>query len=177
MTASPAGATGAVGSVGAILARDLRALRRELEAYPTDEAVWQAVPGLPNSAGTLGLHAAGNLLHFVGAVLGDTGYVRNRDAEFARRGVPRDEIRAELTAAIGVVERVVPTLTPAVVDDWYPLAVANRRVRTGEFLVHLATHLAYHLGQVDYHRRVVTGDGKGVGAVAPGELPSATPVE
>ncbi len=162
--------------VAALMSRELRTIQRELEAYPDDRLLWQPLPGLPNTGGTLALHAAGNLQHFVGAVLGKTGYVRNRDAEFARRDVPRAELLRELEQAITVVETVLPGLPAAVVDDWYPLPVANRRVRTDEFLVHLLAHLAYHLGQLDYHRRAVTGDGQGVGAVAPAELPGAQPV-
>ncbi|HEX7122604.1 MAG TPA: DinB family protein [Gemmatimonadaceae bacterium] len=162
--------------VAALMTRELHTMRRELEAYPDDRLVWQPLPGLPNTGGTLALHAAGNLQHFVGAVLGRTGYVRDRDAEFARRDVPRAELLRELEQAIAVVERVLPGLPPAVLADWYPHPVAKRRVRTDEFLVHLLSHLAYHLGQLDYHRRAVTGDGRGVGAVAPAELPSAEPV-
>lgn len=162
--------------VASLMSRELRTMRRELEAYPDERQIWQALPGLPNTGGTLALHAAGNLQHFVGAVLGETGYVRDRDAEFARRDVRRDELLRELDRAIGVVETVLPGLPAARLADWYPLPVAKRRVRTDEFLVHLAVHLAYHLGQLDYHRRAVTGDVGGVGAVAPAELPSAEPV-
>ena len=113
----------------------------------------------------------------MGAVLGRTGYVRDRDAEFSRRNVPRSELLRELGTAIEVVERVLGSLPATALDGWYPLPVAKRRIRTDEFLVHLATHLAYHVGQADYHRRAVTGENQGVNAVAPAELPSATPVE
>ena len=96
--------------LAALLDRDLRTLRRELEAYPDERQIWQRVPGLANSAGTLALHLAGNLQHYVGARLGGTGYVRDRDAEFARRGVPRAELiagieraRAAVAAGLGAV--------------------------------------------------------------------------
>ena len=164
-------------TVAGILTRELRTLEREIEAYATDEQIWQPHPSLPNTGGTLALHAAGNLLHFVGAVLGETGYVRDRDAEFNRRGVARDEILAGLRTARDVVSATLARLPASRLDEWYPLPIVNRRVRTGEYLVHLATHLAYHVGQVDYHRRLITSDPKGVGAVAPAELPSAVPVE
>lgn len=163
-------------AVATVLARELRTLRRELDAYPTDEDIWRLPAGLPNSAGTLALHAAGNLRHFIDAVLGGGAYVRDREGEFSRRNVPREALKAELDAAIEVVERVVPVLDRGVLGAMYPVPVANRRVRTDEFLVHLATHLAYHLGQVDYHRRIVTGAPSGVGAVAPSELASAVPM-
>jgi len=160
-----------------LLTRELRAMQRELEGYSTESQIWQVHPALPNTGGTLALHAAGNLLHFIGAVLGGSGYVRNRDAEFSRRDVPRAELIRELDRAIEAVESALAGVTESQLAEWYPLPVANRRVRTGEFVLHLATHLAYHLGQVDFHRRIVTGDGKGVGAVSPIELPSAMPID
>lgn len=163
--------------IATVLIRELRALRRELDAYATDDEVWRLLPGLPNSAGTLALHAAGNLRHFVGTVLGGGAYVRDREGEFSRRGVSREVLHAELDAAIDVVARVVPTLDVQVLETTFPVPVANRRVRTDEMLVHLAAHLAYHLGQVDYHRRIVTGSGEGIGAVAPSELASAIPID
>lgn len=162
-------------ALAAIVRRELRALERELVAYETDDQVWALPAGLPNSAGTLALHAAGNLQGFIGAVLGGSGYVRDRDGEFTRRGVSRTELIDELRRADAAVESVLAAITPGQLEEEYPIAVANRRLNTGEFLLHLAAHLAYHLGQVDYHRRVVTGDGKGVGAVSPAELPSARP--
>ena len=39
--------------VAAVLDRDLRGLRRELEAYPDERQIWQPVPGMPNTAGVV----------------------------------------------------------------------------------------------------------------------------
>ncbi|HEX9563524.1 MAG TPA: DinB family protein [Gemmatimonadaceae bacterium] len=163
--------------IGAIISRELRALERELQAYGSDEQVWLQPAGLPNSAGTLALHAAGNLLHFVGGVLGHTGYVRDRDGEFSTRGVSRRELIAAIHRADSAVSAVLDTFPSERLQEPYPLPVANRRQLTGAFLLHLAAHLAYHLGQVDFHRRIVTGDVAGVGAVSPAELPGSAPIE
>jgi uncharacterized damage-inducible protein DinB len=154
-----------------VLTRELRACRRELEAYPDEVSVWRAIPGLPNSGGTLALHVAGNLQHFVGSILGKDGYIRNRDAEFARRDVPRAELIDGIEAAIRSVERTLQGLRPETLEVAYPEPIAKRTVTTHDFLVHLATHLAYHLGQLDYHRRSVTGSPQGVDAVSVRELP------
>jgi hypothetical protein len=154
-----------------LLTRELRAVRREIEAYPDDASVWRVVPGLPNTGGTLALHVAGNLQHFFGAVLGHDGYKRDRDAEFARRGVSRGELVAGIDAAIASVERTIRALRDEALAAAYPEPVAKRTVTTAMFVVHLASHLAYHLGQLDYHRRVVTGDAHGVDAVSVRELP------
>jgi hypothetical protein len=154
--------------------RELGAVQRELEAYPDDASVWRAVPGMPNTGGTLALHLAGNLRHFFGATLGRDGYVRDRDAEFARRDVPRAELLSGVDDAIASVERTLARLTDADLAAPYPQPVGNRRIVTGIFLLHLASHLSYHLGQLDYHRRAVTGDARGVDAVSLKELPQVT---
>jgi hypothetical protein len=159
--------------LAAMLDRDLRALRRELEAYPDERQIWQPVPGLPNTAGTLALHLAGNLQHYVGARWGGTGYVRNREVEFARRDVPRAELIAEIEQARAAVAAGLGAVREGELGAELPELVGGCRVRIGDFLVHTAVHLAYHLGQVDSHRRVVTGNGEGVGAVRPAELGSA----
>lgn len=155
-----------------LILRELRAVRREIEKYPDDASVWRAVPGIPNTAGTLALHLAGNLQHFLGAGLARDGYTRDRDAEFARRGVPRTELLAELDRATGSVDRALSQLTDDQMEAVYPLPLPTGRVNTLVWVMHLASHLAYHLGQLDYHRRVVTGDAAGVDAVSVRELPN-----
>jgi hypothetical protein len=163
--------------LAAVISRELRTIERELNAYQTEEQVWALPPGLPNSGGTLALHAAGNLRHFIGTVLGGGSYVRDRDAEFSLRGVPRAELIDGLHQAERAVRETLTSIDPTRFSETYPQPVANRRVNTGEFVAHLATHLAYHAGQLDFHRRVVTGDASGVGAVSPLDLPSAKPIE
>jgi len=160
-------------SVAAILDRDLRALRREVEAYPDERGLWLEVPGISNVAGTLVLHLAGNLQHYLGARLGQTGYMRDRPAEFARRDVPRTELLREIDAARAGVQAALSGPAEPEITAEYPEAVGGSRVATGEYLIHLATHLAYHLGQIDYHRRVVTGSAFAVDAIRPSELSSA----
>jgi uncharacterized damage-inducible protein DinB len=161
--------------LGGVLLRDVRAVRRELEAYPDEASLWTCPGTIPNSAGTLALHLAGNLRHFIGRVLGGTTYVRDRDAEFSRRGVPRAELLAELDAAIADIAATMPRLTEAQMAATFPQAVAGRHTSTADMLIHIATHLTYHLGQIDYHRRLVAGNAASVGAVSPAELRSAIP--
>ena len=156
--------------LAATVTRELRAVRREVAAYPDDAALWRELPGVPNAGGTLALHLAGNLRHYVGAVLGGTGYVRDRPREFAARGVPRAEVLAQLDAALADVTRVLPALDAATLAAEYPERFGGQAFTTAEFLVHVGAHLAYHLGQLDYHRRAATGDAAGVGALASGEL-------
>jgi hypothetical protein len=119
--------TSLAAGVAAILDRDLRTLRRELEAYPDERQIWQAVPGLPNSAGTLALHLAGNLQHYIGARLGGAGYVRNRDAEFSRRDVPRAELLAEIERARTAIAAALPGVA---LRRWRGTIPRRSRMRT-----------------------------------------------
>jgi len=162
-------------SLAAIFNRELTTLRMEVEAYPSDAELWRSAPGISNPGGTLALHLAGNLQHFIGAVLGKSGYVRNREAEFGSRGLSREAVVGQIDQTIAVVGRTLVALSAARLEEPYPEPVAKVRVTTGDFLVHLASHLSYHLGQLDYHRRLGTGGAPLSGALSPTRLASATP--
>ena len=140
-----------------VFVRDAKSLKDELLAYPQESQIWALPPGVKNSAGTLVLHLTGNLRHFVGAQFGGTGYVRDRDAEFSRRDVPRAELLAECDAALDAVARGFAVLTDEMLATPFPVQLAGATLPTGLALLHMATHLSYHLGQIDYHRRLVTG--------------------
>ena len=159
--------------VAAVLDRDLRTLSREIGAYADERDLWRLAPGVPNSAGTLALHLAGNIQHYLGARLAATGYVRDRPAEFAERGVPRAELLARIEAARLAVRAAAAAPVDTSAD--FPEIISDARIVTEDYLLHLCTHFAFHLGQLDYHRRFVTGDAAGVGAVRPAELASARP--
>ena len=145
------------------LVRELEGLIREVEAFPDDLSLWDVRPGVTNSAGNLAMHICGNLQDFVGRVLGGTGYVRNRDREFGQREGTRASVVAELRTTIGVIETVIPAVSEATLAAGYPMPVGGRTVNTAVFLVHLGAHLAFHLGQAGYLRRIVTGDNTSTG--------------
>lgn len=155
----------AIDDVRRCLLRDIDGFLAELDGYPDDASVWAMPAGIANSTGTLAAHVAGNLRHFVGAHLGASGYVRQRDREFSQRDVDRDALRAELRAARADVDAALRTLDPARLGEPHPMPFGTHQLPLGLALVHLATHLAYHLGQADIHRRIVTGDPRPVGAM------------
>ncbi len=165
-----------VRSVSTILDRDLRALAREVEAYADERDLWRVPPGVANSGGTLALHLTGNVQHYFGARLAGTGYRRDRPAEFADRDVPRTEILQRIEAARVAVRAASEAVDESALAADFPEVLGGVRVATGEYLLHLLAHFAYHLGQLDYHRRLVTGDNRGVDAIRVAELDSARPV-
>lgn len=156
-----------------LLQRELAAVRREIEAYPDEESIWAQVPGLPNTGGVLVRHLAGNLQHFVGTVLGASGYVRDRDTEF--NGAPWSKARliAEIDKTIAVVTAVLPTLTPEHLSRTFPQQIMQLELETADFLTHLAVHCGFHLGQLDYHRRAVSASSASVGPMSIPALSSA----
>jgi hypothetical protein len=153
-----------------ILLRDITGVERELELYPDDPSVWTNVKGLPNPAGNIVLHLAGNLQHFFGAALGHTGYVRDREAEFIKKDLPRSELKKELGAAREAVIAAFNNLSEQKLGEAHPVKITDTAFSNRLAILQLVTHLAYHLGQIDYHRRVVTGDSSSANAVAAPEL-------
>jgi hypothetical protein len=145
--------------LAALFARDLTRLAQELRAFPDTTTLWQTAPGVTNAAGTLALHLEGNLREYVGRPLGHIAYRRDRPAEFSTRGVDRDELVARIEAVQDMVSRVIRMLSADALADPYPEPYDGASLSTRQFLVLLLAHLNYHLGQVDYLRRVTTGHG------------------
>ncbi len=138
-----------------LLLRDLASLRREVEQYPDDASLWRPLPGIANPGGNLALHLAGNLQFLIGEKVGHSGYVRDRDWEFAVRDLPRARVLAEIDAAAKAVEQALGAMDPATLDQEFPMAMLGQRMSTRQFLLNLCGHLGYHLGQINYHRRMV----------------------
>jgi hypothetical protein len=135
--------------------RDLDKLAAEIEAFPSEVSLWQIAGDVKNPGGTLALHLAGNLQHFIGAVLGGTGYVRDRDWEFSARGVAKSEILAQVKTARAVVENVLGKMSDAALEAVSPVNHFGENRSNLFVLLTLLTHLNYHLGQVNYLRRLI----------------------
>jgi Protein of unknown function (DUF1572) len=134
--------------------RDLEKLIAELEVYTDESDLWKLAGQIKNSPGNLVLHLHGNLNHYVGKILGRLEFVRDREAEFSRTDVPRAELIAMVRATSAMLETVMPSLSPEDLEKPYPLEVLGYPMTTGYFLIHLYGHLNWHLGQVNYHRRL-----------------------
>jgi len=155
-----------VSNIRIIALRDLHDVRREVEAYPDDAALWKTAPGITNPGGTLALHLAGNMQHYIGTVLGCSTYVRNRDAEFSQRGLTREQVLRRLDEAMADVDDSLRHLTDDELGQPFPERVGEMSLLTGQFLIHCLAHMGYHLGQLDYHRRMVTGVNRTISAQA-----------
>jgi uncharacterized damage-inducible protein DinB len=145
--------------LAALYRRDLPRLLQQLEAID-DQHLWSVVPGVTNSAGNLMLHLSGNLREFVGRQIGGVVYTRDRAREFGAKDVPRAELAADLTELAELVPRVLDQLSG---ERWYQMfpeqVLPGGPITNRQFVIHLYGHLNYHLGQIDYLRRTLTGQG------------------
>ena len=138
--------------------RDLNKLKTEIEMYVDEAKLWRVEKDIANSAGNLCLHLVGNLNTYIGAELGGTNYVRNRPLEFSSRDVPQSTLIQTIEETITVVENSLSNLTDEELKKEYPLLIFEKKTSTEFLLVHLAMHLSYHLGQINYHRRLLGSD-------------------
>lgn len=138
-----------------IFERDLGKLKEEISLYTNENNLWKTEKQISNSGGNLALHLIGNLNHFIGATLGNTGYVRERDNEFSDKNIPVQKILDNIDATIIVVKNTLSNLTVEDFEKVFPLEKHGQIVKTDFMLLHLLAHLEYHLGQINYHRRLI----------------------
>lgn len=135
--------------------RDIDRLKTEISAYNNEETLWKIDKNITNSGGNLALHLIGNLNHFIGAVLGNSGYLRQRDNEFNDKHIPRKQLLEELDQVKIMLKKTISTLKDIDFNKTYPVNIRKEGMTTQQFLIHLYGHLNYHLGQINYHRRLL----------------------
>lgn len=135
--------------------RDLNKLKTEIELYNNDENLWKVEKQIANSAGNLCLHLIGNLNTYIGAEIGKTNYVRHRELEFSLKDISKAELIKKIEETKIIVESSLNKLTTEQLENEFPILVFENKTSIGYMLIHLATHLTYHLGQINYHRRLV----------------------
>lgn len=142
-------------SLKALYSRDLNKLKLEIESYQNEHNLWLIEKNILNSAGNLCLHLAGNLNTFIGKELGHTGYVRDRDLEFSLKNVPRAELIRQIDQVTITVDETLNQLREEDLQKPYPVLARPEQESVEYMLIHLAMHLSYHLGQINYHRRLL----------------------
>lgn len=135
--------------------RDLNKLKSEIESYQNEESLWETDKNISNSGGNLCLHLVGNLNTYLGAEFGKTGYIRQRDLEFSLKNIPKAELLEKLASLIKIVDSTLGKLSEGDLEKEYPTEALGYKMSTGYFLIHLLSHLNYHLGQINYHRRLL----------------------
>ena len=145
----------AIESLKKLFKRDLNRLKTEIESYTAEKNMWVIDKEISNSAGNLCLHLLGNLNAYIGVGLAHTGYIRNRELEFADKNIPKELLLKQIEITIDVVEKGLNSLTESRMGTDFPLVIWDQSTEMEYTLIHLLTHLNYHLGQINYHRRLV----------------------
>ena len=138
--------------------RDIQKLYKEIESYQDESKIWSVLDGTSNSGGNLALHLMGNLNTYFGKNLGNTGYVRDREAEFGDKNIPKEILLKYIEEVKQVVIKVLESLSYEQMKAIYPENVLGYEMTTEYFLIHLHGHLTYHTGQINYHRRFMYHD-------------------
>lgn len=139
-----------------IFGRDILKLKDEVNGYKDERRLWVVDGNISNSAGNLCLHLVGNLNHFIGAVLGKNGYVRKRDDEFALKNIPATQLVSMIEGVREVVINVLTSMDEKDLHLDFPEKKHEQFLKIDFMLLHLLAHFNYHLGQVNYHRRILT---------------------
>lgn len=142
-------------SITAIFERDLHLVKKEIGLFHTEKNLWRTSGSIHNSAGNLCLHIVGNLNTYIGKHIGETGYVRNREAEFTLKNVSREELIHKVEQTKEIVGTILTDMQDSELQKKYPEEVLGYEMTTGFFLIHLHGHLSYHLGQINYLRRIL----------------------
>lgn len=127
-------------------------LKAEIEAYVNEEYMYKVLPGTTNSGGNLAMHLVGNLKHFYGSVLLEDGYERNREFEFGGKMSKADLLTGLAEAKITVLD-FFESASDASFEETYPIKFLGRDITNGYAYLQFLSHFAYHLGQINYHRR------------------------
>ncbi len=144
-----------INTLRTLFSRDLNRLADEVKQYSKDANLWKVDHQITNSGGNLALHLIGNLNAYIAANIGASGYERQRPLEFSQKDVPRAEILRMIEETQIAVDRTLENINPDLLNKEYPVLVFDEPQTYQHFLMHLATHLTYHLGQVNYHRRLL----------------------
>jgi len=135
--------------------RDINRVKIEIESYKNEANLWKIEGEILNSAGNLCLHLIGNLNHFIGAEIGKTGYIRERELEFSQKNIPKQELIKKLEEVIKVVYMSIKSLSEEELHQLSTSPKFTEKQTTAFLLLHLHAHLNYHLGQINYHRRLL----------------------
>ena len=136
---------------------DLDKVVSEINSFKNEKDLWRVENGVTNSAGNLTLHLLGNLNHFIGRTLGNSDYIRDRDSEFNARNVSREKLVSDLESLKEEISKTLPKLTEEDLQKSFPLKIQDKVFSTRNMLIFLLAHLNYHLGQINYLRRIMEG--------------------
>lgn len=135
--------------------KELDKLKDEINAYENDELVWKLTDQVQVTGGNICLYLAGNLQHYIGNMIGDSGYIRNKEAELKAKNVSRERLMEEIENTRQIVVDTLEQVSKAELLKVFPTKDFEESVTTEFYLVHLLNNFCFHLGQINFHRKLV----------------------
>lgn len=142
-------------SLKLLFERDLEKLKQEVESYSSEDKLWVVDKNISNSGGNLCLHLLGNLNTYIGTAIGNTGYIRQRELEFSQKNIARSLLLESIEETKKMIQSTLNSITEEKLQEIYPKEIRDEGDTVSHFLIHLESHLNYHLGQINYHRRLL----------------------
>lgn len=148
-----------ISEIQALYEKDIDRLKNEILAYENESDIWKTESSISNSAGTLCLHLCGNLNHFIAHLIGGTDYQRDREFEFSGQEVGKEELLKEIDELKVTVNNSLKQMQAELLTELFPVKLFDQEHSYQQILMFMHAHFSYHLGQINYHRRLVGSKG------------------
>jgi uncharacterized damage-inducible protein DinB len=139
-----------------LYSREIEKLKNEVLAFESDDLIWRTPDTQVISAGNQCLYIAGSLQHYIGNIIGDSGYIRNKEAEMKAKNISRERLLEEIENMRQVVVDTLEQVSKTELQKQFPTNEFEEPVSTEFFLIHLLRKLSYHLGQISLLRQLVS---------------------
>lgn len=121
----------------------------------SEEQIWARGSEGENAVGNLVLHLAGNVRQWIGSGVGRLPDVRDRDAEFAARGlISREELGNRLDQTVKEANRIIEGLTASRLQE--RVTIQDYEVSVLEAVYHVVEHFSQHTGQIIFATKLMT---------------------
>lgn len=142
-------------NIADLFQRGIDKLIEEINLFKKEKNIWKIKETTKNTAGNLTLHLLGNLNHFIGRTLGHTDYIRKRQDEFSIKAIPREKLVTDLILLKETIKNSLEKISIEDIKKEFPLKIKEEVLTVELMLIFLLNHFNYHLGQVNYLRRLI----------------------
>lgn len=137
-----------------LYSRELDRFKNEILAFENDELPWKMADGLNITAGNICLSLCGSLQHNIGNMIGDSGYIRNKEAEQKAKNITRERLVEEIENAKGIVVNTLEEISKSDLLKIFPSKEFEEPITTEYFLIHQLSQLSFSIGQISILRNV-----------------------
>ncbi len=127
-----------------------------LDGLPAEALDWRPIREegemATNSLSVIAAHLAGSQIFWMKEIIGRTPIQRDREAEFATKGVNTDDLKAKLDTAGKIAEEILSPLTESQMEEGRKFRDKPISVRGG--ILQVIEHVAQHIGHMQLTRQL-----------------------